>query len=175
VGFFGISKGGGAGLLAAADDPYVLCCATDGVFATYTTLVPYTRRWFSIYNNRFWLQGVLPDWYYGLLCRIGVRWVEAERGCRFLDLEGPIARLARPLLMIHGGGDTYIKPRMARALFDRAKPPKEFWLVKGAKHNQALHLAGDEYRRRVLDFFQTHLAEPRQAQPSAKRTLAPIV
>ena len=58
-------------------------------------------------------------------------------------------------LMIHGGGDTYIKPEMAQALFDRAGKPKEFWLVEGAKHNQALHVAGDEYQRRVLEFFKT--------------------
>src|SRR5262249_27665896 len=30
VGFFGISKGGGAGLFAASADPYVRCCVTDG-------------------------------------------------------------------------------------------------------------------------------------------------
>ena len=59
--------------------------------------------------------------------------------------------------MIHGGADTYIKPEMARELFDRAKEPKELWIVDGAKHNQALTVAPDEYRRRVLDFFLRHL------------------
>src|SRR5262245_6425460 len=34
VGLFGISKGGSAGLFAAAADPYVRCCVTDGAFAT---------------------------------------------------------------------------------------------------------------------------------------------
>src|SRR5262245_21591011 len=46
VGFFGISKGAAAGLIAGARDPYVRCFATDGAFATYTTLVPYMRQWF---------------------------------------------------------------------------------------------------------------------------------
>ena len=49
----------------------------------------------------------------------------------------------RPLLMIHGGGDTYIKPEMALALFSKARSPKDYWLVEGAKHNQALAVAGD--------------------------------
>jgi fermentation-respiration switch protein FrsA (DUF1100 family) len=71
--------------------------------------------------------------------------------------------------MIHGGGDTYIKPEMAQQLFTRARHPKEMWLVDGAKHNQALHLAGEEYRRRVLDFFRKHLAEP---GPGEKRPAA---
>ena len=159
IGFFGISKGAGAGLLAAAADPWVRCCVTDGVFATYTVLVPYMRHWFKIYNNRYVIQGMLPSWYYGQIGRVGLRQIERERNCHFPYLEKVIARLApRPLLMIHGGADTYIKPEMARALFDAACAPKEFWLVEGAKHNQALQVAAVEYERRVRAFFDAHLA-----------------
>ena len=60
VGFFGISKGASAGLMAAARDPYVRCCVTDGVFATYTTLVPYMQQWFRIYNTHYAIQGLIP-------------------------------------------------------------------------------------------------------------------
>jgi fermentation-respiration switch protein FrsA (DUF1100 family) len=161
IGFFGISKGAGAALTAFADEPYVRCFVTDGMFATYTTLVPYMRQWFRIYNSRYALQGLLPSWYYGIIGQHGLRLVERERNCRFPHLERSLARRRlAPFLMIHGGGDTYIKPEMARALFDRAPGPKEFWLVEGAKHNQAQQLAGDEYRQRVLDFFNRHLATP---------------
>ncbi len=160
IGFFGISKGGGAGLFAASRDPYIRCCVTDGAFATYTTLVPYMRHWFRIYNQDYFLQGLLPSWYYGIIGLRGLRKVERERKCRFPHLEKVLYRLApRPLLMIHGESDTYIKPAMARALFEIAREPKELWLVPGAKHNQALQVAGDEYRRRVLEFFEKHLAD----------------
>jgi fermentation-respiration switch protein FrsA (DUF1100 family) len=166
VGFFGISKGGSAGLLAAARDPYVRCCVTDGAFATYTTLVPYMRHWYRIYNDHYRMQELLPSWYYGVVGLAGLRQIERERGCHFPHLERALRRLApRPLLMIHGGGDTYIKPDMARALFDRARAPKEFWLVEAAKHNQALQVAGDEYRRRVLEFFERHLARANDECP----------
>jgi uncharacterized protein len=168
VGFFGISKGAGAGLLAAADDPSVRCCVTDGVFGTYTTLVPYMRHWFRIYNTTSVLRGLAPDWYYGLVGLAGLRRIEAERDCRFPRLEEALPRLApRPLLMIPGGEDSYITPHMARALFDRARAPKEFWLVSGAKHNQALLVAGEEYRRRVLEFFERHLAGAEEGRPGA--------
>jgi hypothetical protein len=60
--------------------------------------------------------------------------------------------------MIHGGADTYIKPEMAQALFDRARQPKELWIVAGAKHNQAIQVAGDDYHRRICDFFEKHLS-----------------
>ena len=161
VGLFGVSKGAGAGLQAAARDPWVRCFVTDGAFATYGTVVPYMRQFYRIYNGQFLLQGLIPSWYYGLVGLAALRRIERERGCRFPHLERGIGRLApRPLLMIHGGADTYIKPAMARELFGRARGAKEFWLVEGAKHNQALHRAGDEYRRRVLEFFNQHLAGP---------------
>jgi len=103
---------------------------------------------------------LLPSWYYGMVGLAGLRQTERERNCRFVHLEKLVRGLApRPFLMIHGGADTYIKPEMARALFDRAGEPKEFWLVEGAKHNQSLAVAGDEYRRRVLEFFLEHLEE----------------
>jgi fermentation-respiration switch protein FrsA (DUF1100 family) len=160
IGLFGLSKGAGAVLQASATDPFVRCFVTDGMFAAYTTLVPYMRQWFRIYNNHHVRQALLPAWYYGLVGLAGLRLAGWERRCRFVHLETALPRLApRPLLMIHGEGDNYIKPDMARRLYQRARRPKEFWLVEGAKHNQAFHLAGEEYRRRVLEFFLQHLTQ----------------
>jgi pimeloyl-ACP methyl ester carboxylesterase len=158
VGFFGISKGASSGLFAAAADPYVRCCVTDGVFATFTTVVPYMQKWISIYSNQRWLYRAIPTWYYELVGRTCLGRLQRHRGFRCPDLEPVLAKLApRPLLMIHGGGDTYIKPDMAQALFDRARQPKELWIVEGAKHNQAIQVAGDEYHRRICAFFEKHL------------------
>jgi pimeloyl-ACP methyl ester carboxylesterase len=171
VGFFGLSKGGGAGLLAAWDEPFVRCFVTDGIFATHTTMVPYMRKWIAIYSKRKILQRILPVWYYGLVARTALKRVGRERHCRFPHLERRISRLApRPLLMIHGGGDTYIKPEMAQALFERASSPKELWLVEEAKHNQAFHVANGEYQRRVREFFLTHLGTG-APKPAAKGSL----
>ena len=101
----------------------------------------------------------MPSWFYALYAKAALRIIRRERGVRFPHLEHAMRQLGdRPLLLIHGGGDTYIKPEMAQALFERARQPKEFWLVANAKHNQALQLANDEYCRRVREFFDTHLA-----------------
>jgi fermentation-respiration switch protein FrsA (DUF1100 family) len=163
VGFFGISKGAGAGLVAAAADPAVRCCVTDGAFATYTTLVPYMRQWFRIYNQSYNMHGLLPSFYFGLVGLTALRRIEDERGCHYPALEKELAKLkGRPLMMIHGGDDTYITPRMAEGLFARAAGPKEFWLVEGAKHNGALAVAGAAYERRVLEFFDRHLGRPQE-------------
>jgi pimeloyl-ACP methyl ester carboxylesterase len=165
VGFFGISKGAAAGLIAASRDPYIRCCVTDGVFGTYTTLVPYMKQWFRIYNSNYAVQGLIPLWFYGLVGLVGLRQIEQERSCQFPHLEKYLPALApRPLLMIHGKADTYIKPEMATKLFSFARQPKEFWLVENAKHNLSLQVAGEEYRQRVLRFFEQHLATTPQEQ-----------
>jgi fermentation-respiration switch protein FrsA (DUF1100 family) len=159
VGLFGISKGAGAGVIVAAADPRILCLVTDGMFGTGSTVFPYMRQWFKIYHTGLVSPAMIPVWYIRVVGRKALRQIELARRCRFPSLAVAIPRLApRPLLMIHGELDTYIKPDMARALFDLAGQPKEFWLVDGARHNQALHVAGEEYRRRVLSFFDEHLA-----------------
>lgn len=158
IGLFGISKGGSTGFLAAAGDRYIRCVATDGAYATYTTLVPYMQRWIKIYSNRYAVQKALPNWFYGMVGLTGVRRVARNRGVTYPSVEKAVGKLRQPLLMIHGEADGYIKPEMAKALYERAKGPKELWVVPKAKHNQALHVAGDDYHRRVVDFFDRHLA-----------------
>jgi uncharacterized protein len=161
VGLFGFSKGANAGLVVAADEPFVRCAVTDGAFGHHTVMVPYMRVWYAIYNPHYSLHGLFGAWYYGLLARTGVRRLERARGTRFPDVERALGRFApRPLLMIHGADDTYIKADMTRRLFRYARGPKELWIVEGAKHNQAISVAGDEYRRRVREFFDRHLAGP---------------
>ena len=158
VGLFGISKGGAAGLIAAVDDPYVRCFVTDGVFAVHTVMVPYMQKWILIYCRSSRIVQAFPEWYYRMSAYMALRRVEKQRHCHFPHLEHVIQKLApRPLLMIHGGGDSYVKPEMARALFDLAGEPKQFWLVEGAKHNQSVQLASDEYQRRLLAFFLENL------------------
>jgi len=160
IGFFGLSKGGSAGLFLAAEDRYIRCCAVDGIFSTYTTMVPYMMKWVAIFTNRRIIIDCLPKWYFRYAAFRGLQNLERERHCVFPSLERVIRRVApRPLFMIHGSADNYIKPEMAQALFRMAGTPKEFWLVDGAKHNQSIIQAGDEYKKRLLAFFDKHLAE----------------
>ncbi len=165
IGLFGLSKGGSAGLMAAADDDYVRCFAVDGIFATCETMVPYMRKWIMIYSQRYDIIRIVPTWYYRYVAYVSVKKLGRGNGCKYPPLEPCMKRLApRPLLMIHGGSDSYIKPEMAQNLFDRAQEPKEFWLVDKAKHNQAFQVAGDEYQKRLLAFFEKHLADGSQTR-----------
>jgi uncharacterized protein len=158
IGVFGISKGGGTGFLTAAGEKAIRCLVTDGAYGTHTTMVPYLKRWIQIYSDRKILQRVLPTWFYGVIGMVGAKKVGRNRGVTYPSVEKAVAKLNRPLLMIHGEGDTYIRPEMAKSLFERARGPKELWVVPKAKHNQALTVAGEEYHSRLVAFFDANLA-----------------
>jgi len=178
VGLFGLSKGGSAGLMIAAQDDFVRCCVVDGVFAWMTTMLPYMAKWVMIYTKLTWIARRIPNWYFRMLARLGIRQVEKLRDCHYPYLEKCMPKLSpRPLLMIHGGADNYIKPEMAKSLFDLAGEPKQLWIVDKAKHNQAIHLETDEYKRRVLAFFDEHLANivPHHSNGAITKDGAPSV
>jgi pimeloyl-ACP methyl ester carboxylesterase len=157
VGWFGVSKGANAGLAMMARDPYVRCGVTDGAFGLVSVMTPYMRHWIRIYNRNFLAHGLMPGWFYAHWAMVAVRQVQRERRVRFYHLERRMKRVRQPLLMIHGGADSYIKVEMARALFRRAAGPKDFWAVPEARHNQSITVAGPEYAARVVAFFDAHL------------------
>ena len=155
IGLLGISRGGSAGILAAALDPSVRAVVTDGAFPTHFTQFSYMIRWAGIYAGHLHIYQLTPSWYYSILCWIA-RFLGGRRhGCRFPRVERAVRKISpRPLLMIHGEKDSYIVEEIARKLFAHAAEPKEFWLVPGAKHNGAIQVAGEEYARRLVAVFQ---------------------
>jgi uncharacterized protein len=168
VGVFGISKGGSLGLLLAAEDRLVRCVVTDGAFGTYTTMVPFIRKWVGIYiKRREWLRKRIPDWFYGSLANAALGDVTKRRRVEYVSIEKAVRKMTQPWLVINGGADTYIKPEMAETLFAMARRVriKQLWLVPGAKHNLSLHVAGEEYHERLLAFFDQHLAATPVVQP----------
>ena len=159
LGLFGISRGGGAAIGVAARDRSVRCLVTDGAFPTHGTMLAYMMKWMTLVVGEKWYYKILPAWYLAFTRDRVLAGIERDFGCRFVRLERAIAQLApRPILMIHGGRDSYIRPDIARDFFECAREPREQWVVKGARHNACLETAGDEYRDRVLRFFRAHLA-----------------
>ena len=159
IGLFGISRGGGVAIALAARDRSICCVLTDGAFGTYGTMLTYMKKWMIlVVGETLWIK-IVPDWYLAFIRDRVLVAVERDYGCKFLRLERMIHRLApRPILMIHGGRDSYIRPDIARDFFACAHEPKELWIVPGARHNACLETAGDEYRERVRAFFHQCLA-----------------
>jgi dipeptidyl aminopeptidase/acylaminoacyl peptidase len=71
------------------------------------------------------------------------------------DVIGSIS--PRPILFLSGTADTNVRADIVRALYDRARDPKELWIVPGAGHGNYAQVAGQQYARRLGDFFAEHL------------------
>jgi fermentation-respiration switch protein FrsA (DUF1100 family) len=116
------------------------------------------RRWVTIYSPHRRLQKLVPNAFYGSIGLAAMRRVARNRGVSFPWVESAVRRLRVPLFMIHGEGDTYIKPAMAETLFARCKSAvKHLWVVPKAKHNQAPQIEPEVYHAKLTAFFTRHL------------------
>jgi len=72
---------------------------------------------------------------------------------RGFDSKGKIGKVRAPLLLMQGDRDEVIPYGLGRDLFVAAPEPKSFWTVTGARHNDLLEVAGDEYRKHLAAFY----------------------
>lgn len=174
IGVFGVSKGGGAALVAAARDSFVRCVATDGAFPTHDTVTHYEMKWVDIYSSHPQLYRALPRRFYHMIGEMVIWWASIRRRVHYVRVEAGMRALrGRPLLMIHGMHDNYIHRDIVARFAEMHKGPRELWLVKGAKHNGCLAKAGAEYRRRVGEFFRRHLDPDPSAVHQERSTVDP--
>ena len=64
-----------------------------------------------------------------------------------------IGRVKTPVLVVHGSGDSLIRPELGRALFDRAAQPKRFVLVEGGTHYSTNGVGLKQYREALKELF----------------------
>ncbi len=66
--------------------------------------------------------------------------------------------LSLPKLIIHGDKDDIIPIELGRQVFDAAKPPKEWYVIQGAGHNNTYLMGGRAYFRRIGEFIRKAVA-----------------
>jgi alpha-beta hydrolase superfamily lysophospholipase len=66
-----------------------------------------------------------------------------------------VAARAFPVLLICDGADVALPCRHTKAIYDAAIGRKEMWIVPGAYHTAALGYQPEDFRRRVLAFFDS--------------------
>lgn len=154
-GLFGVSRGGNAALLVAAQEPAVWGVITDGAFPTRGMMLSYMLRWAQIYVSNPYLYKCMPVALFRFAAWAGRLRSERRLHCRFPDVERAVSRLSpRPWLMIHGEKDTYIGQKIVRTLFAEAREPKELWIVPKAKHNRCREVEPRAYSERVIGFLR---------------------
>ncbi len=70
------------------------------------------------------------------------------------DLAHRLQRIRMPVLVIHGDRDATVPVQLGQEVFQAARPPKEFYIVGGADHNDLYQVGGREYFERLRRFVK---------------------
>jgi uncharacterized protein len=156
LGLFGISRGGAAALAAAADADDVVCVACESAYSTRTMMSLFSLRWVSLLVPQ-WMSGWIPAWHIEISLAGGRLYSEFKRKCRYVHLERFLPALKnRPVLLISGGQDNYVRPEIAQSLHEGlGRDSAELWMVPKARHNGARQADEEGYDRRLTEFFST--------------------
>ncbi len=68
-----------------------------------------------------------------------------------------LPRLSLPKLILHGDRDDTIPIEFGRQVFEAAKAPKEWYVIRGAGHNDTYQVGGTVYFRRLAEFIHAAL------------------
>jgi len=149
VGVLGFSMGGAVAISTAPQSEAIRAVASDGAFARLRSAITSGAR-----------ERGLPGWVAGwvsplMICLASLRlgaWLPKADPIRWVDKVAP-----RALLIIHGGLDPYVSLAEVQELYARAGEPKELWIVPEANHRMVDKQRPDEYKARLLAFFDKWL------------------
>lgn len=143
IGVLGFSMGGAVAITTAGQTDEIKAVVADSAFPDRSGLIAK-----AVDNN-------LPP-PFSLMTLLFAR----ARGMN-LDDNNPASHVQgispNALLIIQGDSDHLVTLDDAKLLFEKAKEPKELWLVDDTPHVAAFHNDRREYERRVLGFFEEHL------------------
>ncbi|MEK6742039.1 MAG: alpha/beta fold hydrolase [Nitrospirota bacterium] len=149
IGIFGFSLGGATAILAAAETGKFKAIAADSAF---TSLRDQARQAITGFYH-------LPAFPFVGLSVLGYELYFQTRASN-IDPESVIGAIApAPVLIIAGEGDDMIPAENGRRLFQAANEPKELWIITVGGHGGTVAAAGNEYNKRVGDFFDRYLKQ----------------
>jgi dipeptidyl aminopeptidase/acylaminoacyl peptidase len=144
IGALGLSLGGSAMTLGAAQDDRIKAVIIEASFTTLADVAAWRTRWLPLVGP--------------LAVELGQRQAGVDAGAvRPVDAICKIS--PRPVLLIYGANDDYITPGSGPQMFAAACDPKELWIVPGAGHGGYLDAQPVEYAARIVGFFDRTLGK----------------
>ncbi len=145
VGLFGLSMGGAIALATAPHSPMVVGVISDCTFAELWHVTEHAANKRGIRTPFASIIG----WLVVLIASMRLR-----ANLFSADPIHWVGRIApRPVLLMHAANDDDAPVGEAHRLYRAAREPKELWVVPNAIHREIESVAPDEYRKRVVDFF----------------------
>lgn len=146
IGLFGSSMGAAVAIQAAAIDKRVKAVVAESGFATLRTV-------FDDYQKRM----IKMPWHY--LRNLVIKRSEhlAHFKANAVSPLESVRDIHVPIFVLHGTADDRIKYQYSEIVYKNTDPPKELWLIRGAKHNDMAEIGGEEYAARIVGFFHQYL------------------
>lgn len=146
IGLLGSSMGAAVAIQVAALDPRVSSVLAESGFATLRTV-------YDEYQKRI----VKVPWHY--LRNIVIKRSEhiAHFKASAVSPLEAVRNVRVPILFMHGTTDNLIRHTYTERVYANANEPKELWLIQGARHNNMAEVGGEEYFRRIVEFFERTL------------------
>jgi hypothetical protein len=152
----GESMGAGISLQSAGADPRIEAVVAEASFA-------------NLQEAAYDYAGLRQYPWLGKTLFAPGAWLMVYRGAKLAGFpalevspERSVAGRAFPILIICDGEDRALPCRHSEIIFRAARGEKEFWRVPKAYHTAALGYEPEEFRNRVLGFFERY----RQARPA---------
>lgn len=147
---YGASMGAGILLQALPHEPRLKAVVAECPFSSFAEVARHRIRGFFYQSPRMGAMLAPPVVFGGILyarMRYGID----------LDSAAPeesVAGVKTPILIIHGDADDNIPVEQSRAIAAR-NPAIQLWVVPGARHTEAASAAPEEFKRRVMGWFDT--------------------
>ncbi|MCL2118878.1 MAG: alpha/beta hydrolase, partial [Planctomycetaceae bacterium] len=174
IGLFGLSKGATVAVCVAGIDSRVTSVVLDSpapegrLFERncWTTLTKVRRRWSTIFSRKYaflLVKAIL----FSVACPFYIlitgwwRWILGFWcGCRFVSTRLLVQLAHQPTFIIHGNNDAFCRIDQIHSFCHRMHRRPRVWVVSDSAHGETAERAGQEYEKKVVDFFQKTMAQP---------------
>ena len=147
IGLLGRSAGATASIIAALESQEVKAVVADSPFAS----IKLASESYGGYEDNPLFDLLFP--LYGL----GANQTLDTDIIGRTDLTKRIDGLQAPVFFIHGRADQVVLPKNSEILYKSKSGKKELWMPEGVGHVGGFEERPEEYKIKVVDFFDSHL------------------
>ncbi len=147
VGLLGLSMGSSVAIYAASKNKDIKCLVAENAFYSYRRVIA----------NWSWLRMKMPYWPLVPMTLFFVR-MKLKANPDDYSPRYHIGKVAQPILFVNAEHDDLVPLKDGKKLFNScASEKKEFWIVPGATHAKCAEVSGENYRRKIINFFKDNL------------------